>query len=407
MSTGEDLADMTTRSKVLGALAMVGCMIAAPVGAQGTETIAAAILRVEHPRPLPISRLDLPPDDLGFAGARLGIGDNNTTGSFMGQEFTLEEISVAPEEAAAALEQAIADGNSFIVTMADAETTLALADAAGDRALVMNALAPDDRLRGEDCRANTLHLAPSRSMMTDALAQFLAVKRWTDWFLIEGSHPEDEALADAYRRSAEKFGQRIVEERLYEDTGGARRTDSGHVQVQAQMPVFTQRAAEHHVIVAADENEVFSSYLPFHTWDPRPVTGSAGLTPTTWHPAHEAWGATQIQRRFEEEAGRPMRPEDYNAWMAVRVLGEAATRTQATDYPTLLDYILGPEFELGAFKGQPVTFRPWDGQLRQPVLLAHDNLVVSVSPQDEFVHQVSQLDTLGVDEPESACTIER
>lgn len=390
----------------LGFAAAFGAALVS-VGPALGDTIAAALLRVEHERPLPISRLDLPPEDLGFAGARLGTADNNTTGSFMGQDFTLAEFSAPPDEAVAALEQAMAGGSSFIVTMANAETTLALADAAGDRALVLNALAPDDLLRGEKCRANLLHLAPSRSMLTDALAQFLAVKRWGDWFLIEGTHPGDALLADAYRGSAKKFGQRIVEERLYEDTGGARRTDSGHVQVQAQMPVFTQEAADHDVVVAADENEVFSSYLPYHTWDPRPVAGSAGLTPTTWHPAHEAWGATQVQRRFEEAAGRRMWPEDYNAWMAVRVLGEAATRTQASDYPTLLDYILGPEFELAAFKGQAVTFRPWDGQLRQPVLLANDNVVVSVSPQDQFVHQVSHLDTLGSDEPETACAIER
>jgi ABC transporter substrate binding protein (PQQ-dependent alcohol dehydrogenase system) len=384
------------------AAVLAACVIAAPGGAAG-ETIAAAVLRVEHPAPLPISRLDLPPDDLGLAGARVATADNNTTGAFMGQAFTLTERVAPPEEAVAALEGLVADGVRFVATMADADTTLALADAAGAETLILNATAPDDRLRGEDCRANLLHLAPSRAMLADALAQFLVTKRWSDWFLIEGSHPEDTALAEAYRRAAEKFGARIVEARRYEDTGGARRTDVGHVQVQAQMPVFTQRAPGHHVVVAADENEVFSAYLPYHTWDPRPVAGSAGLTPTTWHPAHEAWGATQIQRRFEAEAGRPMRPEDYNVWMALRAIGEAATRTRSADPAALRDYVLGPEFELGVFKGQPATFRDWDGQLRQPVLLAAGDVVVSVSPQDAFVHQFSPLDTLGTDRPETAC----
>jgi ABC transporter substrate binding protein (PQQ-dependent alcohol dehydrogenase system) len=400
---GEDHADMTPRSAALGALALAACALAAPAATQDTETVAAAMLRVEHPRPLPISRLDLAPDDLGFAGARLATADNNTTGAFTGQEYTLELVSAAPEDAVTALEALLDQGIVFVATMADAETTLALAEAAGERALILNTAAPDDRLRGEDCRANLLHLAPSRAMLADALAQFLMVKRWGDWFLIAGSHPEDALLAEAYRRSAQKFGARIVEERVYEDTGGARRTDSGHVQVQAQMPVFTQRAPEHHVIVAADENEVFSGYLPYHTWDARPVTGSAGLTPTTWHPAHEAWGATQMQRRFEAEAGRRMRAEDYNAWLALRVLGEAATRAQTTDEAALRAYILGPDFELAGFKGQAMTFRDWDGQLRQPILLASGELVVSVSPQDAFVHQVSPLDTLGADRPESAC----
>jgi ABC transporter substrate binding protein (PQQ-dependent alcohol dehydrogenase system) len=243
-------------------------------------------------------------------------------------------------------------------------------------------------------------------MTTDALAQFLMVKRWDEWFLIEGSHERDKLLADAYRRSAAKFGARIVEERVFEDTGGARRTDSGHVQVQAQMPVFTQGAAEHDVIVAADETEVFAAHLPFHTWDPRPVAGSAGLRPVSWHPALEAWGGTQMQTRFDKAAGRWMRPEDYNAWMALRAIGEAATRTQSGEFETLRDYMLGDEFALAIFKGVAANFRDWDNQLRQPVLLAADRVMVSVSPQDQYVHQVSPLDSLGTDRPETECRFE-
>lgn len=382
---------------------MLAGALAGPAAAQQEEVIAAAVLRVEHEDPLPISRLDLPPEDLGFAGGVLATADNATTGGFLGQDFTLETVSVPPDEAVAALEGLLERGIGFVTTLADAETTLALADAAEGRALIFNALSPADVLRNEDCRANLLHVAPSRSMLTDALAQFLVWKRWDRWFLIEGSHPEDTALADAYRRSAEKFGAKIVEARVFEDTGGARRTDSGLVQIQAQLPVFTQRAAEHDVVLVADESQVFGAYVPYHTWEPRPVAGSAGLTPVSWHPAHEAWGATQIQRRFEEMAGRRMRPEDYNVWMALRVLGEAATRTGTSDPETLRDYILGGELELGAFKGQPLTFRDWDRQLRQPILLAADDIVVSVSPQNAFVHQVSPLDTLGTDRAETRC----
>ncbi len=368
-----------------------------------SAAVEAAVLRVEHERPLPISRLDLPPEDLGFAGGLLATADNNTTGGFLGQEFKLETVSVAPEAAVEALETLIDGGATFVVTLADAPTTLALAEAAGDRALILNAQAPDMALRGADCRANLMHVVPSRQMLTDALAQFLVWKRWPRWFLIEGSHPEDTALADAYRASAAKFGAQIVETRVFEDTGGARRTDSGLVQVQAQVPVFTQRAPEHDVVVVADESEVFGAYIPYHTWDPRPVAGSVGLTPVIWHPAHEAWGATQLQRRFESAAGRPMREADYAVWMALRVLGEAATRTAATDPAALGDYILGAELELAAFKGQALSFRDWDHQLRQPILLAAGDIVASVSPQEGFVHQVSPLDTLGTDRAESEC----
>ncbi len=394
---------MEVRSRNLVACAALLATLATPAMAQDTSTIAAAILRVEHEVPLPISRLDLPPEDLGIAGARLATADNQTTGTFMGQEFTLAEVSVPPAEAVGALEELIGQGVRFVATMADADTTLALADAAADRALVLNALAPDDRLRGVDCRANMLHLAPSRSMMADALAQFLMVKRWDEWFLIQGSHDRDILLGESYAKAANKFGARIVETRAYEDRGGARSTDAGTAQVQAEMPVFTQRAPAHDVLVAADESQVFAAYLPFHTWDARPIAGSAGLRPVTWHAAHEAWGARQMQSRFERAAGRHMRPEDYNVWMALRTIGEAAQRTSSTEFETLEAYIKSPEFQLGVFKGQAVSFRDWDNQLRQPIPLANDNMVVTVSPQDQYVHQVSPLDTLGTDRPESEC----
>jgi ABC transporter substrate binding protein (PQQ-dependent alcohol dehydrogenase system) len=118
----------------------------------------------------------------------------------------------------------------------------------------------------------------------------------------------------------------------------------------------------------------------------------------------EAWGATQFQRRFEALTGRLMRDEDYQVWLALRVLGEAVTRTGSAEPGVIRDYALSDAFELAAFKGQKLTFRPWNGQLRQPILLTDRQVVVSVSPQDGYLHQVSPLDTLGRDRPETACT---
>lgn len=213
-------------------------------------------------------------------------------------------------------------------------------------------------------------------------------------------------MAEAYRRSAAKFGAEIVEEREFEDTGGARRTDSGHVQVQSQMPVFTQRAEDHDIVITADEADVFAVYLPYLTWDPRPVAGSAGLVPRSWHPAMEAWGATQFQNRFERLANRRMREADYQAWLSLRIIGEAATRTNSGDPDTLRDFILSPEFDVAGFKGQALTVRDWDHQVRQPILLTTGDLTTSVSPQEQYLHQTSQLDTLGVDRAETECRFE-
>lgn len=369
--------------------------------------IRAAVMKVEQERPLPLSRLDLPLDDFGFAGGQLATADNATTGRFLKQIFETSEITVTSEGAAAALDELIASGAHHVVLMAGADDLLALADhAKGKEVLLFNAQAPDDFLRTDECRSNLVHVAPSRGMLADAVAQYLKWKQWNEWFLIHGSHERDRLSADALRRAAAKFGAKIVEEREFEDTGGSRRSDSGHVLVQKQIPVFSQGVEDHDVVVVADESQVFGAYIPYRTWTPRPVVGAAGLIPSSWHPAHEAWGATQMQRRFEKQSNRRMRVEDYQVWLALRAVGEAASRADDTSFAAMRDYILSDKFELAAFKGQKLTFRSWNRQLRQPILLSDRKLVVSVSPQEGFLHRSSQLDTLGYDKPEVRCSID-
>lgn len=384
-------------------LVAAGILPAAAQTPDEPQLVRAAVLRVDKPALPPISRLEVAPADLGFAGARLAIEDNDTTGRFMGQDFDAIEVAATPETAAGELDAILAQDIRFVVLLADDATTLALADQAGDRALIFNAAARGDALRGADCRANLIHTAPSHAMLADGLAQFLMWKRWPRWLLVHGSHPEDIALADAYRHAAAKFGAQIVEERVFEDTGGARRTDSGHVQVQQQLPVFTQRAPDYDIMVTADEHGVFADWMPYHTWDARLVAGSAGLVPRSWHPALEAWGATQFQNRFEKLNNRPTREEDYQAWVALRMVGEAATQTRSADPDTLMQFMLSEDFQVAGFKGQKLTLRDWDHQLRQPILLTTGLVTTSVSPQDQYLHQVTALDTLGIDRPESAC----
>ena len=176
-------------------LALAAIVVLASAGAAAAVDYRAAVIRVDAPGPMPISRLELPPGDLGFAGAALGTADNATTGSFMGQNFVTDTVVATPETVEAEMQKVLDAGVWWIVTLADEDTTVRLADQAGDRAVVVNAMATGDRLRGEDCRANLLHVVPSDAMLTDALAQFLVWKRWNQWLLIEGSHPEDQARA--------------------------------------------------------------------------------------------------------------------------------------------------------------------------------------------------------------------
>ena len=237
-------------------------------------------------------------------------------------------------------------------------------------------------------------------MLTDALAQFLAFKRWRKLFLIVGPKPADKAYAEAMTRAARKFGLTIAAEKTWEF--GPLAQTKGDSPLKADALVFT-RGVDYDVAIVADEAGEFGDYVPYRTWDPRPVAGTQGLAPSSWHSTHEFWGAAQLQNRFRRGADRAMRPVDYQAWVAVRAIGEAVTRLRQTDPREIGRFMLGPDLNLAAFKGVPLSFRSWDHQLRQPILIAQPAAMVSVAPEAGFLHQRTPLDTLGTDQPESAC----
>jgi ABC transporter substrate binding protein (PQQ-dependent alcohol dehydrogenase system) len=390
-------------SLLLGVLIAVTAVGAAHARAEG-ETVQIGWLSQAVKRTLPLSYLDQPPRDEGIQGAQLGVADNNTTGRFTGQSFALIE-AIVPEngDVAAGFRELTAKGIRLVVTDLGALQLLSVAGLpeAGS-VMLFNAAATDDRLRGEDCHTNVVHLLPSRAMLADALVQYFVAKRWQNLLLVVGHGDGDREFAADIRHAAQKFQARIVQEKPWTFVPGARRTDTGHFAVQAEVARFTQ-GVSYDVLVVADEGDEFGDELPYRTFDPRPVAGTQGLVPSAWARPHEQWGATQLQNRFLRQANRWMTDRDYAAWMAVRAIGEAAVRSNSTDPATIVAFLRSNRFELAAFKGTRLSFRPWDGQLRQPVLLADARSLVSVSPQPGFLHQFSELDTLGIDKSETKC----
>lgn len=342
------------------------------------------------------------PADAGIAGAKIAMRDMKTTGRLTGQDFQLDEHLLSrgesPVDAAKAL---TAKGDDLIITDLPAKELLTVADALkGTPAQLFNIQAEEDALRQGECRANIIHVVPSRSMLTDALMQFLFMKQWRKVFLITGKDPDDALYADAVRRSVKKFGMKLVGDKPWDFGNLAKERADGPTQAEAL--VFT-RGTSADVIVVADEAGNFGDYIQYHTSEPKLVTGTQGLVPATWSHVLDAWGSAQLQSRFVRTNKRTMRPLDYQAWVAVRAIGEAATRAKSGDAKTVVDYMLRPDFEIAAFKGVPVTVRPWDHQIRQPVLLVQPKMLVSVAPEPGFLNPVSPLDTLGFDKPETAC----
>jgi ABC transporter substrate binding protein (PQQ-dependent alcohol dehydrogenase system) len=399
---------MRTRHSTLWAVMLVGiATLATPVTAAADgQTVQIGWLSQAIKRTLPLSYLDQPPEDEGVQGARLGIADNNTTGHFTGQSFELVE-SIAPEDSdvATAFRDLAAKGVRLVVTDIGAVELLSVASLPeAAQATIFNTGAAEDRLRAEDCRANILHLLPSRAMLADALIQYLVAKRWPDLLLVVGHSEGDREFAGDLRHATQKFQAHIVKEKPWTFVPGARRTDTGHFAIQAEVARFTQ-GISYDVLVVADEEDEFGDELSYRTFDPRPVAGTQGLVPSAWARPHEQWGATQLQDRFLHRAKRWMTDRDYAAWMAARAIGEAATRSKSTDPAAIAAFLRGDRFELAAYKGARLSFRSWDGQLRQPILLADARSLVSVSPQPGFLHQFSELDTLGIDKPETKCRV--
>ncbi len=376
-----------------------------PVAAAPVKHLHIVYLGKHYSEPTPLSLLEKPVYDKGIQGARVGAADNNITGKFVGQETDLtEDILPQDGDIVAEAKKVFAAGTSLIVADLEAKDLLAVADLPeAKKAIILDIRTSDDDLRQEQCRANVFHLAPSYSMRADALGQFLLYKRWQRWFLIHGTKPADLAYTAAIKRAASRFGSRIVAERTYTYNAGARDTETGHQQTEQQMALLTQSVPAYDVIFVVDLDEAFGEYLLFNSFDPRPVVGTQGLVAVAWHQAFDEFAAKELQNRFSQFAGRAMTERDYEGWLAARIFGEAVLRTGATDAETLRNYMLSDKFEIAGYKGVGMTFRRWDLQLRQPILLAGPRALVSITPIEGFLHPKYLTDSLGYDEPETKC----
>ncbi|MEW4981812.1 MAG: ABC transporter substrate-binding protein [Cycloclasticus sp.] len=361
-------------------------------------SVKMGFLTEQTPTPPALSNLDSILTDEGIQGAVLGISDNNRTGQFTGHDYHLKHESVpVGGNVLQAFDRLLREGYQYVIADVRASTLKKLSPIAlANKVLLFNASSTDVELRNASCGANTFHMIPSDAMKADALAQFMFKKRWKKWYMVRGKDEKDLNFTRAIKRAAKRFGINVVEEKVWNFDHDARRT------AQADIPVFTQ-GSDYDVLVVADVKGLFGEYLAMNTWLPRPIIGTQGLVPRAWHRTHERWGAVQMQNRFYEQAGRWMNDVDYSSWLAVRAVGEAVTRTENTTPKEVKAFLLGDEFSLAGFKGVKLTFRGWNHQLRQPILLAMPRSIVSVMPHKEFLHPRTYLDTLGYDKPESKC----
>ncbi|HEY9095775.1 MAG TPA: ABC transporter substrate-binding protein [Hydrogenophaga sp.] len=333
-------------------------------------------------------------------GARLAAADSAFELEADGLELAVRDV-VLPN--AAALPKALAELKAARVQHVLADVPLALlrqlvqtAPAALGGAVIFNTGLDDDGLRAGGCAAVLLHSYPSRQMLSDALAQYLAARNWRKALVLQGPLPGDALLGQAWARSAKRYGIKTTQERPFKLSGDPRERDLANTRLLTG-------DRDHDVVAVMDSDGEFARSLPYATQWPRPVVGANGLMALAWHPQWERNGGPQLSRRFFKAAQRPMTGQDWAAWMAVRSVVAALVDNPKAAVGEQLKALREGRVFVDGFKGQRLSFRPWDGQLRQPLFLSHVDGVVGTAPVDGVLHPREVLDTLGVDEKESAC----
>lgn len=359
------------------------------------------------PRHEPIrgyERLILKTRDHPFAGAQVGIGEAKALARVLNTEFALERITVKSADALApAILQALETHRiQFFLVDAPAETFKPLAAAVRGRdVLLFNVTAPDDALRREVCAREIVHAFPSLAMSMDALAQYLVSRKWRDAFVLHGPLPADALKAKAFEASAKKFGARIVATRQFKVGTDPRERELNNP------ALLTAGSRDYDVLFVADEAFDFARQVPYQTVRARPVVGAIDLEPVAWHWTWERNGAPQVNSRFQKlTGGRRMGGEDWAAWIAVKMVVKAAQGSRSVDFKDQRDFILAGNVFDGA-KGLALSVRPWDHQVRQAIMLAAPYQVVASAPVEGFLHKSNVLDTLGDDQADTPCKLNR
>ncbi len=381
------------------------CVVSWSAGARTDDFVFAYVALADDPRYVVdrrytglILKQPYPP----LPGARMAIRESRIVGRSLGIEFKLVEKTAGAGEDVAAVIEALnrEDGaRVFLLDLPAAELRAAAGKLADAPVLLFNVRNRDNDLRNENCAPNLYHAMPSYRMLTDALAQYLFKKGWKEVLILRGPSEADQAYAETFVASARRLHFEIVDDREFKLSNDPRHRAESNV-------ALITGGVDYDVVFIADRDGEFSRYVPYQTYLPRPLVGDEGMTPSAWHWTWERHGAPQLNQRFARiEKTRRMSGEDWAAWASVKSVVTAIRKTGSTDLGDVRRFLTRPDTTIDTYKGNPGSFRAWNNQLRQPILMHTQNAVVARAPVEGFLHAINNLDTLGSDRAESKCVL--
>ena len=335
-----------------------------------------------------------------IAGARLGLKDIKPFQRMAKVKFKLMSLRIKNIDTAANDILNHINSNNIKIILLDLPVTKlsnVVNKISNLNIAVINISSKNNELRSSNCNQNLFHTIPSERMLSDSLAQYLSDKKWRKVLILTGPLKIDKSKSKSFIESAKQFGLKIIDNRNFLLGNDPRARDQNDLD-------FLTGSAKYDAVYISDTHKEFSYRVPFATHIPSAVIGSSGLTPRAWHWSYLRHGAPQVHGRFERMHQRRMTEEDWAAWIAMRAIAEALVRFKDNENFSFHDSFISENFKLDGSKGPVLSFRKWNRQLRQPIMLSTDNWVTSIAPLESFVHRENNLDTIGIDSKTSKCS---
>ena len=395
------------RKQVLLAGLLALCVVSRSAAAPADDFTFAYVALADDPRYTVMRRytgLTLKQRHRSLPGARTAIRESRILGRSLGIKFELVEKIIDTGEDVATAIRALnreAGAKVFLLDLPAAALRGAAGELVDTRFLLFNVRTRDNDLRNPNCSPHLYHTIPSYRMLTDALAQYLFKKGWTEVLILRGPSQADRLYAESFVASARRLRLEIVDDREFKLSNDPR------MRAESNVALMTG-GLDYDVVFIADSHGEFGRYVPYKTYLARPVVGDEGMTPSAWHWTWERHGAPQLNQRFRRiDKTRRMSGEDWAAWASIKSVVTAIRKIGSTELGKVREFLTRPDTTIDTYKGYPSSFRAWNNQLRQPILMHTHNAVVARAPVEGFLHRVNNLDTLGYDKEESKCVLAR